>query len=67
MNGQNANGQHLNKVFVGNLDFGASENDLRDFAEAEGVDVVRVEVMKDRETGRPRGFGFVTIGPGSTV
>ena len=49
-----------NKLFVGNLSFNTAENDLRDaFAEHGSVD--EVKLMTDRDTGRPRGFGFVTM------
>ena len=49
------------KLFVGNLSFNTTENDLRDTFAAHGT-VVEVNLMTDRETGRPRGFGFVTMG-----
>lgn len=48
------------KLFVGNLSWNTSENDLRNEAESYGqVDEVRI--ILDRETGRSRGFGFVTF------
>ena len=49
-----------NKLFVGNLSFNTTENDLRD-AFAEHGTVEEVKLMTDRDTGRPRGFGFVTM------
>jgi RNA recognition motif-containing protein len=49
------------KLFVGNLPFTATENDLQDlFAQAGAV--VAVNVMQDRATGRSRGFAFVEMG-----
>jgi len=49
-----------NKLFVGNLSYDASEEDLRNaFKKFQPTDVV---IITDRETGRPRGFGFVTLG-----
>ena len=48
------------KLFVGNLSFDTTENDLRDAFSAHGV-VVETNIMTDRSTGRPRGFGFVTM------
>ena len=48
------------KLFVGNLDFKATENDLQEAFAACGT-VVEVNLMKDRSTGRARGFGFVTM------
>jgi len=50
-----------NKLFVGNLSFNTTENDLND-AFAEFGSVTEVNLMMDRMTGRPRGFGFVTMG-----
>ena len=49
-----------NKLFVGNLSFNTTENDLQDAFAAHGT-VVEANLMMDRETGRPRGFGFVTM------
>jgi cold-inducible RNA-binding protein len=49
-----------NKLFVGNLSFNTTENDLQDAFAAHGT-VVEANLMTDRETGRPRGFGFVTM------
>jgi len=49
-----------NKLFVGNLSFNTTENDLNDLFAAHGT-VTETNLMMDRETGRPRGFGFVTM------
>jgi cold-inducible RNA-binding protein len=49
-----------NKMFVGNLSFNTTQNDLQDAFSAHGT-VTEVNLMMDRETGRPRGFGFVTM------
>jgi cold-inducible RNA-binding protein len=49
-----------NKLFVGNLSFNTTENDLRD-AFAEHGTVEEIKLMIDRDTDRPRGFGFVTM------
>src|SRR6516165_8487383 len=48
------------KLFVGNLDFNVSENDLQDAFAAHGT-VVEANLVTDRTTGRPRGFAFVTM------
>jgi cold-inducible RNA-binding protein len=48
------------KLFVGNLSFNTTENDLQDAFAAHGT-VVEANLMVDRVTGRPRGFGFVTM------
>jgi RNA recognition motif-containing protein len=49
-----------NKLFVGNLSFNTTENDLQDAFAAHGT-VVEANLMVDRMSGRPRGFGFVTM------
>jgi RNA recognition motif-containing protein len=49
-----------NKLFVGNLSFNTTENDLQDAFAAHGT-VVETNLMMDRMTNRPRGFGFVTM------
>jgi len=49
-----------NKLFVGNLSFNTTEIQLQDMFAAHGT-VSEVNLMMDRETGRPRGFGFVTM------
>src|SRR3974377_2473843 len=49
------------KLFVGNLSFNTTENDLHDALAAHGT-VVEANLMVDRMSGRPRGFGFVTMG-----
>jgi cold-inducible RNA-binding protein len=48
------------KLFVGNLDFKITENDLQDAFAAHGT-VVEANLVTDRTTGRPRGFAFVTM------
>jgi RNA recognition motif-containing protein len=47
------------KLFVGNLSFKTTENDLQDAFAACGT-VVETNIMMDRMTGRPRGFAFVS-------
>ena len=49
-----------NKLFVGNLSFNTTENDLQDAFAAHGT-VTEANLMMDRMTNRPRGFGFVTM------
>ncbi len=50
-----------NKLYVGNLPFSATEEDLRELFEGHGT-VESAAVISDRETGRSRGFGFVEMG-----
>ena len=49
-----------NKLFVGNLSFNTTENDLQEAFSAHGT-VVEVNLMLDRASGRSRGFAFVTM------
>jgi cold-inducible RNA-binding protein len=48
------------KLFVGNLSFNVTENDLQDAFAAHGT-VTEANLVMDRMSGRPRGFGFVTM------
>jgi len=50
----------LKNIFVGNLDFGATEESLRALFESYGT-VARVNLVTDRDTGRSRGFAFVEM------
>jgi RNA recognition motif-containing protein len=50
----------LKNIFVGNLDFNTSEDELRKLFDVHGQ-VDRVSIMTDRDTGRSRGFGFVEM------
>ena len=52
-------------IYVGNLAFSATEDEVRQLFEAYGA-VDQVNIITDRETGRPRGFGFVEM-PDSTA
>lgn len=47
-------------IYVGNLPFSATENEVRELFEAHGP-VLSVKLISDRDTGRPRGFGFVEM------
>jgi len=49
------------RLYVGNLPFTATEEEIRNLFEAEGRKVENVSVISDRETGRPRGFAFVEM------
>ncbi len=50
-------------LYVGNLSFSTTADDLRDAFGAYGA-VTRAQVVSDRETGRSRGFGFVEMSEG---
>jgi len=53
-------------IFVGNLAFGATEQDVRQLFEPYGV-VDEIRVITDRETGRSKGFGFVEMHDGTAA
>jgi RNA recognition motif-containing protein len=48
------------KIYTGNLNFNTTEDAVRDLFSQHG-EVAEVVLVSDRETGRPRGFGFVTM------
>ena len=48
------------RIYVGNLPFSATESEIRELFEPHGV-VHSVSLVEDRDTGRPRGFGFVEM------
>jgi cold-inducible RNA-binding protein len=50
----------VKNIYVGNLSFGATEESVRALFETYGA-VDRVNIVTDRDTGRPRGFGFVEM------
>ncbi len=50
-----------NRLYVGNLSFDTNEDSLRAAFAADGRNVKELTIMTDRDTGRPRGFGFVEM------
>jgi RNA recognition motif-containing protein len=54
----------LKKLYVGNLPFDATSDELREMFSAHGR-VLSVTICTDRETGRSRGFGFVELAEGA--
>jgi len=50
------------RLYVGNLPFSVDESSLRSLFEQNDRKVEEVKVITDRETGQPRGFGFVEMG-----
>ena len=53
------------RLYVGNLPFSADEGAVRDLFSQDGREVTEVKLITDRDTGRPRGFGFVEMGSSS--
>ena len=52
------------KIYVGNLPFSASDDEIRELFGEFGT-VESVNLITDRDTGRPRGFGFVEMSDGA--
>jgi RNA recognition motif-containing protein len=50
----------MKNIFVGNLSFATTEDSVRSLFESYGT-VERVSIVTDRDTGQPRGFGFVEM------
>jgi cold-inducible RNA-binding protein len=50
----------MKNIFVGNLSFGTTEESVRSMFEAYGP-VDRVSIVTDRDSGQPKGFGFVEM------
>src|SRR5689334_17446755 len=50
----------MKNIYIANLSFGTTEQTVRSLFEAYGT-VDRVSIVTDRETGQPRGFGFVEM------
>src|SRR5512139_1148226 len=52
-----------NKLFVGNLPFSITDAELSELFAGAGIPVAEIKVMRDRDTGRSRGFAFVDLAP----
>jgi RNA recognition motif-containing protein len=50
------------RLYVGNLPFSADEDQIRELFGQNNRTVTEVKLITDRDTGRPRGFGFVEMG-----
>lgn len=46
------------KLYIGNLEFGVTESDLKGFIESKGLTVKEVKIISDKFSGRSKGFGF---------
>lgn len=51
----------MKKLYVGNLPFQATEEDLGNWFSQAGIAVANITLVRDRFSGQPRGFGFVEI------
>jgi len=50
-----------NKIYVGNLDYGLSEDEIKTFIEEKGFAVTEFKIITDRFSGRSKGFGFAEL------
>ncbi len=46
------------KLYIGNLEFGITEDDLRNLIQEKGINVKEVKIITDKYSGRSKGFGF---------
>ena len=51
----------MSRVFVGNIPFSCTENDLQHWFEVHGYEVSHIEIIRDTVTGESRGFGFIQL------
>jgi RNA recognition motif-containing protein len=52
-----------NKLFIGNLAFSITDAELTELFASAGIPVTEIKVMRDRDTGRSRGFAFAELAP----
>ena len=60
-------GMMASKLFVGNLPRTVTDNDLTDFVSNAGFQVASAQVIRDKMTGGPKGFGFVELAEGTDL
>src|SRR5207237_2037982 len=60
-------GTMASKLFVGNLPRTVTDNDLADFVTNAGFQVTSAQVIRDKMTGDPKGFGFVELAEGTNL
>jgi len=57
----------VTRLFLGNIPFTATEEDIAQWVESFGFAVDSVEIIRDRGTGNPRGFGFIGLKEGGST
>ena len=55
------------KLYVGNCAFELDESALETFIKDQGVEIDTVKIIRDRDTGRSRGFGFAELSPSGRI
>ena len=53
--------EQKHKLYVGNLNYDTTEDELKNFFSEKGIDAKSVMLITDKYTGRPKGFGFVEV------
>ena len=53
--------ENVNKLYVGNLDYNTTEDDLRSHFDQKGIQTKSITLITDKYTGRAKGFGFVEV------
>ena len=53
--------ERVSKLYVGNLEFNTTEEELRSHFEQKGIQPKSITLIKDKYTGRAKGFGFVEV------
>lgn len=53
--------ERVTKLYVGNLDFNITEDELKSHFEQKGIETKSVTLIKDKYTDRAKGFGFVEV------
>lgn len=59
--------EKVNKLYVGNLNFGTTEDELKNHFEQNGIQAKSVTIIKDKYTDRSKGFGFVEVDSQETM
>ena len=53
--------EQVNKLYVGNLDYNTTEDEIKNFFAEKGIETKTVTLITDKYTGRAKGFGFVEV------
>ena len=53
--------ESVNKLYVGNLDYNTTEDDIRSHFDQKGIQTKSITLITDKYTGRAKGFGFVEV------
>ncbi len=61
------NQESSKRLYLGNLDYGLTDETLEEFIKEKGVSVKEATIIKDRETGRSKGFGFCELADDSNI